>query len=617
MSNLEKKVASLLVSVLLLASMLILAFNIRLVQAGIVTVPDDYSTIQEAINAADEGDTVLVKAGTYSEHVFINKSISLIGEDREATVIDGNGIGTVVSIGVNNVSIINFTIRNAGKVWTGVGYPDSCIRGNGVRWVHIENNTLTDAAVCIWFYSSSFVNITNNIIFDATVAGIIGYASSNITIHQNNAYNCGLMGLHLDGSSTDCNITGNTVMNTLEGIEIEKSAGNFVVKNQLIDNNVSMVLNQCNGLNNFRGNNMSSDWYNIIVWGWAIEAFMQDFDTTNIVNGKSVYYFINSNSLLVNPSSYPNIGYLAIVNCTGITIKDTNLSFNKDGLLLAQSTNCSLTNITLSGNQGLLLHGGLTFFRSNNNMIVGNRISNNTVGICLYQSNSNTFYHNSFIDINNQIISNFHSPFSPPSGSYSQNIWDNGYPSGGNYWSTYIGVDRFSGSSQNETGSDGISDDEYVIDANNTDRYPLMAAITIFEAGTYNGTAYTVDIVSNSTVSYFHFDPDEGAFLRFNVTGENGTTGFCRVTIPNDLLWVEDGQWSVLVDDELVNYTIIPDENYTYLYFTYNHTTKTVLIQGTNVISEFPSSIALLGFLILTTIPLIFAKKKRFKKGKI
>jgi hypothetical protein len=54
------------------------------------------------------------------------------------------------------------------------------------------------------------------------------------------------------------------------------------------------------------------------------------------------------------------------------------------------------------------------------------------------------------------------------------NVWDNGYPSGGNYWSDYNGTDLLLGSGQNETGSDGIGDTPYVIDANNRDNYPLM-----------------------------------------------------------------------------------------------------------------------------------------------
>lgn len=142
-----------------------------------------------------------------------------------------------------------------------------------------------------------------------------------------------------------------------------------------------------------------------------------------------------------------------------------------------------------------------------------------------------------------------------------------------------------------------------------------MAPINIFEAGVWNETEYFVDVVSNSTVSDFYFNPDEGSFLKFNMIGPENTTGFCRVTIPKSLLWVEDG-WAVLVGGEPVNYTIIPDENYTYLYFTYNHSTKTVEIQGTDVIPEFPSHFLLLAFLILTTVPLILARKIWLKKPK-
>jgi len=54
------------------------------------------------------------------------------------------------------------------------------------------------------------------------------------------------------------------------------------------------------------------------------------------------------------------------------------------------------------------------------------------------------------------------------------NTWDNGYPSGGNYWCDYAGGDLYSGPYQNESGSDGIGDTPYIMDASNMDRYPLI-----------------------------------------------------------------------------------------------------------------------------------------------
>lgn len=76
-----------------------------------IRVPDDYPTIQEAINAASDGDTVLVAAGTYYENVVINKTIVLIGEGRDVTFIDASG-GTAITVKANGVVMEVFTTKN-------------------------------------------------------------------------------------------------------------------------------------------------------------------------------------------------------------------------------------------------------------------------------------------------------------------------------------------------------------------------------------------------------------------------------------------------------------------------------------------------------------------------
>ncbi len=117
---------------------------------------------------------------------------------------------------------------------------------------------------------------------------------------------------------------------------------------------------------------------------------------------------------------------------------------------------------------------GITLGYSDYNVIVSNYITNNSIVLELQQiSNNNTVYWNSFIDNTVQL------------GGYqvsnSSNALDNGYPSGGNYWSDYAGADLFNGPYQNTTGSDGIGDSPYAINANNTDRYPLMTPYVIPE----------------------------------------------------------------------------------------------------------------------------------------
>ena len=81
---------------------------------------NNYTKIQDAINAASNGDTIFVYSGTYYENVVINKSINLIGEDKNTTIIDGNGIGNVVYITANNVNLSGFSIINSGYAGSGI-----------------------------------------------------------------------------------------------------------------------------------------------------------------------------------------------------------------------------------------------------------------------------------------------------------------------------------------------------------------------------------------------------------------------------------------------------------------------------------------------------------------
>lgn len=456
---------------------------------------------------------------------------------------------------------------------------------------------------------SSADNVTYTLIDN--IVGNVPWGSSAIIIERNDIVVDGadymLEGTGADYSKGICMNGRRSV--TIKNVEIRTfNCGIWVESSSYISISGTNVTNCTYGIGLadssnciLRNNAMFGNKYNFGLLGWLtayLSHFVHDVDTSNTVDGKPILYLVNAKNLTINPHTYPNVGYLALVNSTNIIVQNLDMKSNYDGILLAYTKNSLIHNATITNN-----YYGITIVSSSNNSLSGNCIANNERGITIWASN-NMIYHNNFINNKGQVYEAY---------GYS-NIWDDGYPSGGNYWSTYAYVDKKSGPYQNETGSDGIGDAEYHIEFPDDDHYPLMGPFSMFDAGAWNGTAYNVDVVSNSTVSEFQFNPSEGAFLRFNVTGDDGTSGFCRVTIPKSLLWVEDG-WTILVGDQpITDYRIIPDENYTYLYLTYNHSTKTVQIQGTHVIPEFTSFIILPLLALITFIATILQRKKRRMK---
>ena len=77
--------------------------------------PNNYSSIQSAIDDANNRDTVVVYNGTYHENIIINKSLSLLGEEKATTIIDGNGSRNVITIISEYVYIEGFKICNSGS----------------------------------------------------------------------------------------------------------------------------------------------------------------------------------------------------------------------------------------------------------------------------------------------------------------------------------------------------------------------------------------------------------------------------------------------------------------------------------------------------------------------
>jgi len=144
---------------------------------------------------------------------------------------------------------------------------------------------------------------------------------------------------------------------------------------------------------------------------------------------------------------------------SNVTITNMQIRSFVNGIHLLNSSNNNLIGNNITENLD-----GIRIDNSTSNNIIGNNITANRHGT--HPFHDNKFYHNNFVNSTDK-----HVYFDSTSHI---DIWDDGYPSGGNYWDNYTGVDEKKGANQNEAGSDGIGDTPHIIELDNKDSYPLM-----------------------------------------------------------------------------------------------------------------------------------------------
>jgi parallel beta-helix repeat protein len=402
--------------------------------------------------------------------------------------------------------------------------------------------------------------------------GILLAGRNNVTI-QHVTITTFSTGILLTGSSNNNRLVGNNVTaNSGIGIWLRESPNNTLSDNKVTYNGDGIYL-FTSANDTLTGNIMENNTYNFGVYGTDSSTFTHSVDTSNLVDGKPVYYFVNQSNTVISPEAYQSVGYLGFVNCANITVQGLNPPNNVQGILLAFTTDSKITGNNLTNHSA-----GIYLWSSSNNILSDNSVANNGYGIALVSSSNNKIFHNSLT--NN------------PTQAHTENCsntWDDDYPSGGNWWSDYGG---------NDSDQDGIGDSPYTVDLNNTDRYPLMGTYY-----SYNTTlGQTVQAISNSTISSFTFN---GTAISFNVSGQTGSTGFCRICIPTTLM---NPTYKVFVNNTEVTYAIQPFSNSTnkYFYFNYTHPTEEVVI-----IPEFAQFFILALFITATLIELVISTRKR------
>jgi len=408
-----------------------------------------YASMQEAIDAPEtlDGHTLQVEPGFYHENVRVRKPVRLTGKDRQTTIVDGNG-ATVMAVEADNVAISGFTLRNGGS-----GFPPDKHCGvflNRSLGSTVANCQIVGSRIGIYLYYSTSSRIEHNQVYSNHEDGIWLWFSGNNTLTENdihdNKYNFGVFGDNLAHFSNIIDLS-----NRADGKPI---AYRINVKNDVID---------------------SDDFSTLYVIGGA-NVTIRDMRFTK--NGYGLFCYNLTRSTIENVVANDNNYGICLQASRNNTINHCRCTNDWVGVGLEESTLNTLQNTVIKD-----CEKAVSLYEANNNFLVGSVLMNSLYGIRTFSSSFNSFIHNSLISNTAQVdlISSY------------QNVWDNGFPSGGNYWSDYNGTDLYRGTYQNETGSDGIGDTSYVVDKNNVDHYPLIVDA--------NQVSSTSDVNSDGTVN--------------------------------------------------------------------------------------------------------------------
>jgi parallel beta-helix repeat protein len=341
---------------------------------------ETYTTIQSAINAANDSDTIIVRNGSYTENININKPLTIISENGSAvTTINGSGGGNAVLIQSGNVTFGNtghgFTVT-IDPSSTGIGmYPDSDTEMTGVS---IVDNVIYDCSVAIAF----------------EYEGEGDYDFHNNTIMDNLIYDCsdGIF-FENDGGTGDMyqnTVTGNTIRDYI--------ATGITLKNR--------------DTGNIRSNNISSNTvYNASGWSefnWdGIGIHLQNFQNSgnisnNTLTGNEVYncsdygiFFENLNS--TGNMSGNNIAENEVYECdNGIelheydtdgnvrqnTVEDNTVYDCESGIGLVSEYATSIYSNDINGNEVYGCWQGIYLVSAFGGHVYGNVVTDNTVYNC-------------------------------------------------------------------------------------------------------------------------------------------------------------------------------------------------------------------------------------------
>jgi parallel beta-helix repeat protein len=224
-------------------------------------VPDEYPTINAAVNQASAGDTILVKSGVYHENVQISKSLTLEGQNSANTVIVGSGGSSpaaVLTLAAANVKVSGFTIESLNYSSTTSYAYGIWVEGNGCT---ITGNIIENTYTGIFCSIQSSTTITQNTVESSIKNGICFYGGSLNNISDNNIIGNPVSGIEMDGYSNT--ISKNNIQRNYRGVGL--GASYSVLFGNNIQSNTESGVFLAGSQNVISANNISDNKYGVFV----------------------------------------------------------------------------------------------------------------------------------------------------------------------------------------------------------------------------------------------------------------------------------------------------------------------------------------------------------------
>ncbi len=411
-----------------------------------------FSEIQDAINNANAGDTILVDSGSYNENIIVDKSLFIKGIDTGGgkPVVNAGGGESAITLSGGNITIEGFVAMNGRANWSMAGI---------------------------------YVNSSNNV------------------IKNNEAFN-NSQGVYMLGS------TNSTLMHN---VLIGNNASNNIYYGLNIDHS---------SVSNITQNIMTGNGHNFKISGIEISHFDNMIDTSNLVDGKPIYYVKDASDSIYDSSI--NAGTFLCISCINVTIKDLNPNTNGYGIFLWNTSYSRIQNIYAFNNDD-----GISILNSYNNTLNYNYVSNNYNGISLGNSNS-------IIIDGNTVSDNFNGIYFSL-GSNDSTVKDNDIYSNSGY-GIFLG-----GAYRNILRSNEVEDnDGYGIYLGGSDNNKIVKndalnnKIGIILDSSDINTLYG-NVASNNDQNGFYLGFSNNNRLKYNTATDNGNGIFLWYSVNNTL----------------------------------------------------------------------------------